>query len=91
MRQFKFPYLAFLPIPALIAIIAPLYLTVNISSFFEPPWLVLILNMLFVTAVFFTVAYLAMRNYIATGRIRFLFSARGVLTFGMGCPREDGK
>jgi hypothetical protein len=64
---------------------------VNISSFFEPPRLVLILNMLFVTAVFFTVAYLAMRNYNAKGRIQFLFSGCWVLAFGMECPQEDGK
>jgi hypothetical protein len=47
--------------------------------------------MLFVTAVFFTVAYPAMRNYNAKGRIQFLFSGCWVLAFGMECPQEDGK
>jgi hypothetical protein len=77
-------HLSFMPVPVLIAVVVAFYLTVKPSVFFEPAWLVLILNTLFVTVVFFLVAYMAMRNYNATGRIRILLLGCGVLAFGMG-------
>ena len=76
--------LSFLPIPALIAIIAALYSIVKPSLFFEPAWLLPITNTVFVTVVFFIVAYIAMRNYRATGRIQILLLGCGVLAFGIG-------
>ena len=84
MNKFKTIHLSFIPIPALIAIVAAFHLTVKPSLFFEPAWLVLILNTLFVTVAFFAVAYMAMRNYNATGRIQILLLGCGVLAFGMG-------
>jgi PAS domain S-box-containing protein len=77
-------HLSFMPIPALIVIIAALYLIVKPSVFYEPPWLLPITNTVFVTVVFFIVAYIAMRNYTATGRIQFLLLGCGVLAFGIG-------
>jgi PAS domain S-box-containing protein len=77
-------HFSFLPVPILIAAVAVFYLTVKPSVFFEPAWLVLILNALFVTVVFFAVAYMAGRNFSATGRIRILLLGCGVLAFGMG-------
>jgi PAS domain S-box-containing protein len=76
--------LSFIPIPALIAIIAALYSIVKPSLFFEPAWLLPITNTVFVTVVFFIVAYIAMRNYRATGRIQILLLGCGVLAFGIG-------
>jgi PAS domain S-box-containing protein len=52
--------------------------------FYEPPWLLPITNAVFVTAVFLIVAYVAMRNYQATGRIQLLLMGCGVLAFGVG-------
>ena len=77
-------HLSFIPIPALIAIILVLYLTIKPSLFFEPAWLLPITNTIFVTLVCFVVAYIAMRNYKATGRIQILLLGCGVLAFGIG-------
>ncbi len=61
-----------------------LYLIVKPSLFYEPSWLLPITNTVFVTVVFFIVAYIAMRNYKATGRIQVLLLGCGVLAFGIG-------
>jgi PAS domain S-box-containing protein len=84
MRRISKRYLGFMPVPAFIAIIAVLYLVVKPSLFYEPAWLLPITNTLFVTVVFFLVAYIAMRNYKATGRIQILLLGGGVLAFGIG-------
>jgi hypothetical protein len=76
--------LSFIPIPALIAAIVVLYSIIKPSLFFEPAWLLPITNTVFVTLVFFIVAYIAMRNYKATGRIQILLLGCGVLAFGIG-------
>jgi hypothetical protein len=44
-------YLSFLPIPALIVIIAELYFTVKPSVFNDPAWLIPITNTLFVAVI----------------------------------------
>jgi hypothetical protein len=77
-------HLSFMPIPALIVIIAALYLIVKPSVFYEPSWLLPLTNTVFVTVVFFIVAYIAMRNYKAAGRIQILLLGCGVLAFGIG-------
>ena len=77
-------HMGFIPIPALIVIMAALYLIVKPSLFYEPSWLLPITNTVFVTVVFFIVAYIAMRNYKATGRIQILLLGCGVLAFGIG-------
>ena len=77
-------YLAFIPIPALVVVILVLHLIINPSRFYEPPWLLPITNAVFVTLVFLIVAYIAMRNYKATGRIQILLLGCGVLAFGIG-------
>jgi PAS domain S-box-containing protein len=76
--------LSFMPIPALTVVIAVLYVTVPPSVFYEPAWLLPITNTLFVTVVCFIVAYIALRNYKATGRVQILLLGCGVLTFGLG-------
>jgi PAS domain S-box-containing protein len=76
--------LSSLPIPALIAGMAAIYFFVKPTVFFEPAWLLPITNTLFVTVVCLTVAYVAMRNYRATGRIQILLLGCGLLSFGLG-------
>ena len=76
--------LSFLPIPSLIAFIADLYSVIKPSLFYEPAWLLPITNTVFVTAVGFIVAYIAMRNYRATGRIQILLLGFGLWAFGIG-------
>ena len=77
-------YLGFLPVPALVILIAILYSTIEPSFFFEPSWLLPLANTLFVTVVFFVVSYVALRNYTATGSIQILLMGCGVLAFGIG-------
>ncbi len=76
--------LAFIPIPALIVLIGTLYISVNPSLFYEPGWLIPVTNTLFVTVVGLAVAYIAMRNYKANGRVQILLLGCGVLAFGLG-------
>ncbi len=52
--------------------------------FYDPAWLIPITNTLFIAVICFTVAYIAMRNYNATGRIQILLLGCGVLIFGIG-------
>jgi PAS domain S-box-containing protein len=77
-------HLSFIPVPALIVIIVALYLIIKPSVFFEPAWLLPITNTVFVTMIFLIVAYIAMRNFKATGRVQILLLGCGVLTFGIG-------
>jgi PAS domain S-box-containing protein len=77
-------YLSFIPVPTLVVIILVLHFVVKPSLFYEPPWLLPIMNTLFITVVFLLVAYLAKRTYMATGRIQFLLLGCGVLAFGIG-------
>jgi PAS domain S-box-containing protein len=76
--------LSFLPIPGLIAFIAVLFSIVKPSLFYEPAWLLPITNTVFVTGVGFIVAYIAMKNYRATGRIQILLLGCGLWAFGIG-------
>jgi hypothetical protein len=75
---------SFTPIPALISLMVVLYFTVKPTLFYEPVWLLPVTNTLFVTVVCLLVAYIALRNYRATGRIQILLLGCGVLAFGIG-------
>ena len=77
-------HLSFIPVPVLVVIILALYVIVKPSLFYEPSWLLPVTNTIFVTGVFFIVAYIALRNYKATGRIQILLLGCGVLAFGIG-------
>ena len=76
--------LSFLPIPALIVLMTDVYFTVDRFVFYDPPWLILIGNTLFITLTCMIVSFIAMRNYSATGRIQVLLLGCGVLVFGVG-------
>ncbi len=76
-------HLGFIPIPALILIVAVLHFVVKPSLFFEPTWLLPLTNTLFVTAICFIIAYIAIRNYRTSGRIQILLLGCGVFAFGI--------
>jgi len=77
-------YLGFFPVPVLIAVTAALYYAVGPSRHYDPAWLIRITHTLFITLIFFTVAYFAMSNYLTTGRLQILLIGSGVLIFGLG-------
>ncbi len=76
--------LSFLPVPVLIVLMVTVYFTVPSSVFYDPPWLILTGNTLFVGVVCGLVGYIALRNYRTTGRIQILLLGAGVLIFGIG-------
>jgi PAS domain S-box-containing protein len=76
-------HLGFIPVPALILIVAVLHVIIKPSLFFEPTWLLPITNTLFVTVVCFVIAYIAIRSYKTSGRIQILLLGCGVLGFGL--------
>src|SRR5512141_3088319 len=76
--------LALLPIPALLLLLAILGYVVPPVVFYDPPWLILIGNTVFVGVVGFVVAAIAGHNYRTTGRIQLLLLGCGVLVFGLG-------
>ena len=59
---------SFLPIFFLLTLITVIYFTGDPALFFEPHWLLLIGNTVFITVIFLIVAYIAMKTYKATGR-----------------------
>jgi PAS domain S-box-containing protein len=63
---------------------AVIHFAVKPAIFFEPAWLLPITNAVFVTGVCFVVAYVAMKNYLATARIQILLLGCGLLSFGLG-------
>jgi len=76
-------FLGFLPIPLLIIIVTLLHFIIKPSLFFEPAWLLPVTNTIFVTLAFLLVAYIALGNYLSTGRIQTLLLGCGVLGFGI--------
>ena len=75
--------LAILPLPLLIAIIIILAF-INPTLVFEPPFLLPALNVLFLSLIPFTVAYLAWKSYAASGALTLLFTGCGMVAFGFG-------
>lgn len=84
MKRTSSPWLGVLPIPLLALLIGLLDLDIDPSMFYDPPWLILVGNTLFVTAAFLVVALIASRNYLATGRVQMLLLGCGVLAFAVG-------
>jgi PAS domain S-box-containing protein len=78
--------LAWLPVPAYIALIAilsmalPQYLAVSLV--FDPPVLMLVLNTVFLFGISFAVCTVAMRAYLASGSSSILLLGCGVLSLG---------
>jgi len=76
-------YLGFIPVPALLFIVALLHFIVKPSLFYEPTWLLPVTNTLFVTVVCFIIAYIAIRNYRMSGKVQVLLLGCGVFAFGI--------
>jgi PAS domain S-box-containing protein len=74
----------FAPIPILLALLALMDATVPPSAFYDPAWLILLCNTVFVGGVSFAICLIALKNYNATGRMQILLLGCGVLIFGIG-------
>ena len=75
--------LAILPLPLLIAIIIMLAF-INPALVFEPPFLLPILNVLFLSLIPFTVAYLAWKSYATSGTLTLFLVGCGMVALGSG-------
>ncbi|MFH0975817.1 MAG: PAS domain S-box protein [Spirochaetota bacterium] len=80
----NYKHLAFLPIPGLLILIFILKFIFGSTVSYDPPWLILTLNAVFVTAVCLTVSVISMRNYMSTGRLQVLLLGCGVLVLAIG-------
>ncbi len=76
--------LSLLPIPALLVLMTVLYFSVAPTTFYDPPWLILIGNTLFVGVVGFMGGGVAWRNYNASGRIEVLLLGCAMVLFASG-------
>lgn len=76
--------LAWLPIPVLLLLVVAIQATVDPSLYYDPPWLILIGNLLFITGVCTLVASIAHRNYRATGQTQILLLGCAVFVIGIG-------
>jgi PAS domain S-box-containing protein len=73
-----------LPIPAFAALVVAAHVSFGPTVFWDPPWLILLGNTLFVSVVGVVVAWMALRTFTATGRIQLFLLGCGMLTFGVG-------
>ena len=83
-RKGRLRRFSWLPIPLLLALILALYWTVNPALSYDPGWLILVGNTLFITVISLVVCWIAAKNYGATGRLQILLLGCGVLIFGIG-------
>jgi len=79
---------AWLPIPVYIALISTLYVilprTLAASLVYDPPLLMLVLNIVFLFGISCAVSTTAMRAYLASGSSNMLLLGCGVLALGCG-------
>jgi PAS domain S-box-containing protein len=75
--------LALLPLPLFIVLIVVFTYT-DTGTAFEPPYLLAVLNILFIALIPFTIAYLAWRSYADGGRMRLFYIGCGMVAFGLG-------
>ena len=73
--------LAILPLPLFIAIIVILFF-LNSTLVFEPPFLLPTLNVIFLSLIPFTVAYLVWKSYASSGSLTMPFIGCGMVAFG---------
>ena len=76
-------YLPLVPIPLGLALVVALGV-LDIQSVFDPPGLLLVLNMCFLSLLPFLVAYIAVKGYLSSGSISLLMLAAGCLSLGLG-------
>ncbi|MCX6004057.1 MAG: PAS domain S-box protein, partial [Chloroflexi bacterium] len=75
--------LAIVPVPLLVTIIIILAF-INPTLVFEPPFLLPTLNVLLLSLIPFSVAYLAWKSYAKSGALPLLFVGCGMVAFGYG-------
>ena len=76
-----YKYLAAISIPAFIVLLAILTPFDN-QAVFNPPWLLSILNTVFIFAIYFAVAYISAKSYLASGSLSIFLLGCGMLAFG---------
>jgi PAS domain S-box-containing protein len=75
---------AWWPVLGLPVLMVVLRATLEPAVFYDPPWLILAGNTLFVSLVSFLVAAIAWRNYASTGWVQALLLGCAMLAFGLG-------
>ena len=78
---FLYKFLAAIPIPAFIVLLAILTPFDN-QAVFNPPWLLPILNTVFIFAIYLSVAYICAKSYLASGSLSIFLLGCGMLAFG---------
>ena len=75
--------LGVIPVPAFIALTLVLYVILprDHTPIFEPPFLLPILNTVFLSLASFIVAYIALRSYLSSGSPTILLLGCGTLAF----------
>ncbi len=74
---------SFALIPLFAMVLVGTFFAFDRTGFYDPLWLVLVGNAVFITGSSLLIAYIARRNYRATGRISLLLLGSGVLAFGI--------
>ena len=80
-NTYPYKFLAAIPIPAFIVLIVAMTPFDN-RVLFEPLWLLSILNTVFVFAIYFAVAYISAKSYLASGSLSIFLLGCGMLAFG---------
>ena len=75
--------LALVPLPLFIVLII-IFACIDTSTVIEPPYLLLSLNILFLTIIPFSIAYVAWRSYADSGQWRLFLIGCGMVAFGFG-------
>ena len=81
---------AWWPVVLLPVLMAVLDATVDPTVFYDPPWLILLGNTLFLGLASFLVAGVAWRNYCSTGRTQVLLLGCAMMVFGLGAVLAAG-
>ncbi len=80
----RFSYFGLIPVMLSIALVVIFRVWLPSAAVFEPPYLLSILNTVFLALMPFTVAFLAGRSYVATGSLNILLIGCALLVFGAG-------
>ncbi len=75
--------LAILPLPCLVILII-FFAYTDPGNVIEPPYLLTVLNLVFLTLIPFSIAYLAGRSFSSSGQISILLIGCGMTAFGFG-------
>ncbi len=73
----------FLPLPAIVLLLAALRASIDPTTVFEPGWLLPVTNIAFITLVDLIVASVALRTFSARGQVQIYLLGCGALVFGL--------